>query len=182
MRTTGILGDILPETVKWGIDAIPGLIRNESEQEWSPDYLLRLMAMVRPAEEVVEVLAKRMTLSNKELKRLTQWAAVHPLSDLPGEFGVQKLLYRMGQQAMLDAMRLEIVHLQDREQNEAANDMVKNIDLAENWVRPVFPITGKDLANLGMKPGEAMGKKLDALEDAWIESAFTLTRDELLAE
>ncbi|KAG1702920.1 CCA tRNA nucleotidyltransferase 1, mitochondrial [Nymphon striatum] len=33
MRTTGILGSILPESEKWGTDAIPGLLRMEQEQE-----------------------------------------------------------------------------------------------------------------------------------------------------
>ena len=30
MRTTGVLSRVLPESDKWGIDAIPGLIRNEA--------------------------------------------------------------------------------------------------------------------------------------------------------
>ncbi len=48
MRTTGVLGRILPETEKWGIDTIPLLVDLESAQQLAPDPILRLMAMIRP--------------------------------------------------------------------------------------------------------------------------------------
>lgn len=35
MRQTGILTDILPESEKWGIDAIPGLVATEAALKWS---------------------------------------------------------------------------------------------------------------------------------------------------
>ena len=48
-------------------------------------------------------------------------------------------------------------------------------------VVPVFPITGHDLAGLGMAPGPALGQELARLERAWIESGFALGKGELLA-
>lgn len=46
---------------------------------------------------------------------------------------------------------------------------------------PQLPVNGHDLAGLGMKPGPALGQQLARLEQAWIESGFTLGRDHLLA-
>ncbi|MGB3339634.1 MAG: CCA tRNA nucleotidyltransferase [Devosia sp.] len=46
---------------------------------------------------------------------------------------------------------------------------------------PDFPITGHDLAGLGIAPGPALGQELARLERAWIESGFTLGKGELLA-
>ena len=46
---------------------------------------------------------------------------------------------------------------------------------------PRFPLSGKDLIGLGMRPGPALGSELDRLERAWIEAGFHLDRDELLA-
>ncbi|MFN7091106.1 MAG: CCA tRNA nucleotidyltransferase, partial [Allorhizobium sp.] len=46
MRQSGVLTEILPETEKWGIDAIPGLIAAEQALGWEPDALLRLCAIV----------------------------------------------------------------------------------------------------------------------------------------
>jgi poly(A) polymerase len=48
-------------------------------------------------------------------------------------------------------------------------------------VVPDFPVTGHDLAGLGMAPGPALGQELARLERAWIESGFALGKGELLA-
>lgn len=48
-------------------------------------------------------------------------------------------------------------------------------------VVPDFPITGHDLAGLGIKPGPALGHELKRLERAWIDSGFALGETELLA-
>lgn len=44
-----------------------------------------------------------------------------------------------------------------------------------------FPVSGHDLAGLGMVPGPAMGQELKRLERAWLDSGFTLGKAELLA-
>lgn len=48
-------------------------------------------------------------------------------------------------------------------------------------VVPPFPVTGRDLAGLGMAPGPAVGQQLARLERAWIDSGFALGKGELLA-
>lgn len=48
-------------------------------------------------------------------------------------------------------------------------------------VVPPFPVSGHDLAGLGMAPGPALGRELARLEGAWIESGFALGKGELLA-
>ena len=48
-------------------------------------------------------------------------------------------------------------------------------------VVPDFPVSGHDLAGLGMTPGPALGQELTRLERAWIESGFALGKGELLA-
>lgn len=52
---------------------------------------------------------------------------------------------------------------------------------AEAFQIPTFPVTGKDLLASGMKPGVAMGQRLRKLENAWVFSRFTRTKEELLA-
>ncbi|MEM1365144.1 MAG: CCA tRNA nucleotidyltransferase, partial [Pseudomonadota bacterium] len=42
MRTTGVLNMVLPESEKWGIDAVHGLVEAGRGQGWEPDPLLRL--------------------------------------------------------------------------------------------------------------------------------------------
>ena len=43
-----------------------------------------------------------------------------------------------------------------------------------------FPVTGGALRGRGMAPGEALGATLERLEAAWVDSGFSLGRDELL--
>lgn len=51
--------------------------------------------------------------------------------------------------------------------------------LMEIRLRP-FPISGSDLVGLGLKPGRHLGQELARLERRWIDSGFTLTRNDLL--
>lgn len=182
MRTTGILGGILPETHKWGTDAIPGLLRLEQEQGWMPDPLFRLMGMVRPDVETMEAMAKRMTFSNLETKRMTDWAASPlPTAEIE-EDELAKLLYRNAHQGILDKMRLEVVHLINRDDEPAAQQMLGAADFAKTWERPLFPVKGQDLLDAGAEAGPALGETLKQLEESWVESGFSKTKDDLLGE
>lgn len=79
---------------------------------------------------------------------------------------------------------------------EAAVDGLAVAAARDNWSRdrlaeaarelgrlriPELPVSGHDLAGLGMTPGPAMGRELARLEQAWIESGFTLGKSDLLA-
>lgn len=81
-------------------------------------------------------------------------------------------------------------------QGEFAVEGLAAAAATENWGRPriaetarelsssivgVFPISGHDLAGLGVAQGPAMGRELARLEQAWIESGFALGKGELLA-
>lgn len=46
--------------------------------------------------------------------------------------------------------------------------------------KPVFPVTGKDLIQSGIKPGPEMGKILKNLETKWKDDGYKMTKDELL--
>lgn len=46
---------------------------------------------------------------------------------------------------------------------------------------PELPVSGHDLAGLGLTPGPALGRELARLEQTWIESGFTLGKGDLLA-
>ncbi|MDJ0613120.1 MAG: CCA tRNA nucleotidyltransferase [Rhizobiaceae bacterium] len=180
MRTTGILGGVLPETVKWGIDAIPGLIRIEQALGWEPDFLLRLMAMIRPHGETVDGIAKRMLFSNVERDRLSDWAATAVPAQPVSNDELARSLYRGSRQGLIDAMRLEIVHLQNRDEEAAADNMVSLVAFAEAWEKPEFPVKGQDLIDAGVMPGKELGNRLHVLEERWIESGFNMGKADLL--
>ncbi|MBK1793967.1 CCA tRNA nucleotidyltransferase [Devosia sp. WQ 349] len=53
-------------------------------------------------------------------------------------------------------------------------------ELARLPAQPL-PVSGKDLMHHGLAAGPEMGQRLKKLEKAWVESGFTLSKDELLA-
>jgi poly(A) polymerase len=55
-------------------------------------------------------------------------------------------------------------------------------EAAAGWQRPVFPVTGDDLLARGIPEGPPIGAGLRKLETYWIDSDFTLSRDDLLAK
>lgn len=45
---------------------------------------------------------------------------------------------------------------------------------------PEFPVMGRDLIDLGMRPGPKLGQALATMKDRWIDSGFSLTKVDLL--
>lgn len=52
--------------------------------------------------------------------------------------------------------------------------------LTDNWTPPEFPVSGKILKAHGIEEGVVMGKTLKALEQAWEDSNYTLSQQDLL--
>lgn len=185
MRQTSALTKVLPESEKWGIDAIQPLVATETAMKWAPDALLRLEAIVPPDAPRLAEMSDRLRLSNAEAKRLQDWAlAEKPSADLT-ESRLARLLYREPRDGVIDRMKLALASARERAADGdmalvEAGGYARLLKFASQWEKPVFPLKGADLLAAGHKPGPQMGETLAALEAKWIESGFTLTRAELL--
>ncbi|KQS76908.1 poly(A) polymerase [Rhizobium sp. Leaf384] len=187
MRTSGVLTEILPESEKWGIDAIPGLVAAEQALGWSADPLLRLAAMVPPDPDRLDAMASRLRLSKAESAVMQAFAKAGAIKDTIAETALDRLLYREGRNGVVFRLKLALASV--RQKVEADGDaMAANarlgrlLDRALAWQKPVFPVSGGDLIASGMSPGPAMGAKLGELEESWIASGFRESRDSLLAQ
>lgn len=185
MRQSGVLTAILPESEKWGIDAIHGLVAAERDLGWTPDPLLRLEAILPPDEARMATLSKRLRLSNADAARLTTWAMTPPISDKTGDAAFQKVAYRGDVQGIEDLLRLALASSRTRaEQDMAAlteaGGYSRMLRLLGEWQRPVFPVKGGDLVSLGAAQDRRLGETLKALEDEWVDGGFQLGRDALL--
>ncbi|NOZ31597.1 MAG: CCA tRNA nucleotidyltransferase [Alphaproteobacteria bacterium] len=182
MRTTGVLAQVLPEGEKWGIDGIHGLIETEKTQDWPPDPLLRLMAIVPPMIERIDALADRLKLSNAEHQRLADWARA-PLPESEGPVGdLDRLLYEHNASGVRD--RLALAAAGSISGTNAAFEAGAALALYEHaraFQRPDFPLKGKDLIALGYSPGPKLGAELARLEKIWIGHGFAIDRAALLA-
>jgi poly(A) polymerase len=185
MRQSGVLSAVLPETEKWGIDAIFGVVRTEMALGWPADPLLRLMAMVPPDKPRIADMAKRLRLSKAETRRLTDWAGQAEVPDDTADTALKRILYRGEPVAVTDRLKLRLCGLRGKAETDdaallAAATVSRLIDVANAWERPAFPLSGKDLQARGVDPGPVLGQSLAALEETWVESNFALTRDDLL--
>lgn len=187
MRQAGVLTAVLPESEKWGIDAIGGLIATESALDWDPDPMLRLMAIVPPDPQRMADLALRLKMSRAETDRLARWAGAPVIQPTLAITALDRLLYRHGAEPLADRIRLSLVSARTRAATDpsALTDTAghsRHLARALNWERPRFPVAGADLIARGVRPGPDMGAQLKALEDRWIDSNFTLDKQALLAE
>ena len=185
MRQAGVLTKALPESEKWGIDAIHGLVAAERDLRWSADALLRLEAMVPPDDARMQALAGRLKLSNAEGERLKLWALAPKIEPDGTESDLARKLYRHGRQPIVDRLRLALASARARavESNDAlieAGGYARLLKFAETWKSPKFPLKGADLQKIGMPNGPEMGKLLKRLEEEWVEADFRLDGGALL--
>jgi poly(A) polymerase len=185
MRQAGVLSVAVPESEKWGIDAVHAVVSAGRDLGWKPDPMLRLMAIMPPRIERVEELAARLKLSTAERERLEYWAGAElPQYDLDSQT-FARLLYRSERKGVEDKIRLALADARSKAISDDAQMMraagySRLMDFAESWERPRFPVAGADLIAKGMKSGPKLGARLKALEEKWVDSGFGLTKAELL--
>lgn len=186
MRQAGVLTEVLPETEKWGIDGIHGLVAAEKALGWVPDPMLRLAAIVPPDAARLDALAKRLKMSNAEAARLATWANAPVPPDEVTDVGFDRLLYRHGAEGLILRLKLALASARTAAEGDPAA-MRKSARLsvllkrAENYEKPVFPLGGADIVAAGVPAGKRVGEILKELEDFWVERNFALDRAALTA-
>ncbi|ARO31122.1 poly(A) polymerase domain-containing protein [Rhizobium sp. NXC14] len=186
MRQVAVLTEILPESERWGIDAIPSLVATERALGWAPDPLLRLMAIVPPDAARLEALAARLKLSNAEAATLKAWAMAAPVNDEISPAAFERLLYRNGLDGIVTRLKLALAVARGKAEGDLA-EMARSarlgrlMDQAANWKKPQFPLNGGDVLAAGVASGPRVGELLAVLENQWVEENFASDRTALLA-
>ncbi|APO75546.1 poly(A) polymerase domain-containing protein [Rhizobium etli 8C-3] len=186
MRQVSVLTEVLPETEKWGIDAIPGLVATEKALAWKPDPLLRLASIVPPDAERLEKMADRLRFSNAEAAYLRSWAAAPAVDDEMSAAAIDRLLYRSGAEGIVTRLKLALAVARgkadgDMKEMSRSARLGKLLDRALAWKRPQFPIGGGDIISTGIPAGPRVGELLAKLENQWVDENFAADRATLLA-
>lgn len=157
MRGAGVLAAVLP-----GADdrALAPLVHLEGDTGTAADGIRRLAAL--GGQDVAE----RLRLSKAQARRLARLT-----ESVSGAAAAPELGYRLGAAEGLDVLLLRAA---------AAGQPLAPGARAElaTGAAAEFPLRPKDL--MPRYRGPELGQRLRALERRWIESGFTLTRDELL--
>lgn len=186
MRTSGVLTEILPESEKWGIDAIPALIAAEQAFGWQPDPMLRLAAIIPPDAERLDAMARRLRLSKAEAAVFAEWTKAPRLPATIADTAFDRLLYRHGTSGFDTSLRLALASARQKSESDLAQmpetaRLQRLLSRTEKWQKPVFPLTGADVLQAGIPAGPRVGEILGALEDKWIEGNFNADRATLVA-
>jgi poly(A) polymerase len=182
MRTSGVLGETLPESAKWGIDAIAGLVELEVEFGLRPDPMLRLMSIVPPDPARIGQLAARLKLSNAEADRLRRFGDAAMVAEGVDEGALRQALYASDGDGLRDRLIVETARVLAFEPDgKRAAALRRLLPTALEWRNPQFPLTGQDLIKAGFVPGPALGAELRRLETLWAQGGFKFSAADLLA-
>ncbi|MBW8321169.1 MAG: hypothetical protein K0M47_18065, partial [Rhizobium sp.] len=186
MRQSGVLGAILPETEKWGIDAIPALVAAEQALGWEPQPLLRLAAIVPKDPARLAALAQRLRLSNAEAAFLDRFARAPKPNGEVTDAAFDRELYRLGQDGVIASLKIDFAQARAQAEGDPkamakAGRLSTLLARAEKFERPVFPLSGADVLAAGLAPGPKVGETLKQLEETWVSSNFSFDRAKLLA-
>lgn len=188
MRQAGVLTEVLPETEKWGIDAIHGLIAAEQALDWPVDPLLRLAAIVPPDGARIAALAERLRLSNAETRSLMEWTNAPAVTETTADTAFDRLLYRHGAGGQIMRLKLSLASSRAQARDGDGGEGMKRtgrlsalLARASAWEKPQFPVSGADVVAAGIAPGPRVGEVLAVLEQQWVDVNFSLDRATLLA-
>lgn len=167
MEEAGILQQIFG--MNHSLEPLKRFFEWEGACKVDPSPLLRLMYLGMPSMPARKV-AGHFKLSNQEKRFLTSVEQLpgQSLSANPKE--VRRAIYYNGADVVCagaigpDTNRFQQIQ-----------------SVCQDWTIPLLPVQGRDLISVGVQPGPEMGKTLKELEARWIDSDFTLRKEELLA-
>jgi tRNA nucleotidyltransferase/poly(A) polymerase len=163
MASAGVLGAVLPRA---DVAVFTRMAAIDAREGFAPDAVLRLAALA-PQMDVKQALR----LSNAQAQQLDGLAGASGLSPAMADAELRRMRYALGD-SYAHAVRLSWARADEASWAQA-------YALADKPV-PVFALKGADLLALGYKPGPDVGRVLRLLEEAWIASDFSASKEVLL--
>ena len=172
MAASGILPAILPEAVN--LPRLEHMARIDADNLFPPDAVLRLAALLPDEAAAGTAVAGRLRLSGADRARLEDLlGAAEKVVSYLSVREVRRLLYRLGGPRFKDRVRLKwAASPQDRIGGAGTIQWRMLLAVADAWVRPRFPLTGRAVMAAGVPEGPLVGKVLAEVEDWWIDSDF----------
>ncbi|HEY1710408.1 MAG TPA: CCA tRNA nucleotidyltransferase [Rhizomicrobium sp.] len=168
MAASGILSEVLPSALNFA--RLERLTQHDADAFFTPDPVLRLAALL-PADVVAaRTLSEKWRLSNAQAERLEDIAgAVEKIVSYLSIREVRKLLYRLGPARFKD--RVFLKWAEDSKESNITQWRAL-LALADAWVKPQFPLTGREVMIAGVPQGPLIGQILKEVEDWWVDADF----------
>ena len=163
MLEGGIFEQIIDGTDEQAGHLLDRLVTREQAHGIIPDAVRRLVALLPKAAEEAGRIAKSLKLSKKLQRAIAQRLPAHPATDPVQNGGdIRALAYRTSVEIARD---IALLFADDA----ALPEMIARL---QNWQPPVFPMSGGDLVERGLKPGPIVARTLASIEQAWIDNGF----------
>jgi len=171
MQEDGVLSALLPEAS--GLERLRNLVSLETRSQSGPDPLRRLAALI---DRDADLVASRLKFSSAQRARLIELTVSPPLDLAGGVPAQRRALYHLGPELYVDRALLAAAS------SGGSARLKPLLALAKKWKPVEFPLKGRDLTKLGMKPGPELGKLLHDLAAWWEAGDFKAKRKDCLAE
>lgn len=169
MNKSNLVQYIFPQPLN--LKALEVLINFEK----STKVMRRLAALLLPLIEVEEN-AKALRLSRAQKQYLHTCNS--RIEDYPSTIKTTyRNLYYDGVELFQD---LTMLSLTQRPLSSTPSILEEALKIAATWTPPTFPVKGKDLVGMGVKPGPKLGDLLKQCEKWWIDENFQPDRDACL--
>ena len=168
MAATGILPELLPGALS--LPRLERLTDIDAANQLPRDAILRLAALLPEGDiEAVHAAADALKLSNADRARLEQALSGEKIPAQLAAREARALLYRIGTARFKDKVLLQWAAAA---KGAAALQWRMLLEMAGNWQRPRFPLTGRDVMLAGVPEGPDVGRVLARVEDWWVGGDF----------
>ena len=172
MAATGILSLLLPGALQ--LARLEKLAQLEGENLVVGDAVLRLAALLPDGDSSAQAAAGALRLSNAVRDRLEQALGGEKIGVQISAQEARQRLYRIGAASFKDKVMLQWA---SAPQGAGAWRML--LEMADNWQRPRFALTGRDVMQAGIAQGPDVGRLLAQVEDWWVEGDFAASESAL---
>jgi len=188
MHGQGILAHILPEADNFGRLRVLSWLerRGLARSDIPPDAIRRLAAMLTTDRAGAEAVGERLKLSGIQTRRLMAMAEPH--QDLRHDLdprATRRMLRHLGAETFRDVALLAWAERRSHIARPAAaesRDWINLLDTAQAWTPVELPVKGRDIMELGVPHGPAIGRLLSRVEGWWEDSDYRPDREQCLAE
>ncbi|MEO7053578.1 MAG: CCA tRNA nucleotidyltransferase [Rhizomicrobium sp.] len=175
MAASGILPELLPHALQ--LPRLENLVVIEAENQFPPDPILRLAALLPDEADIALATGERLKLSGAERARLEGLAAAREkIAAHLSAADVRRLLYRIGVPRFRDRVLLSWAV---SPRGVGAIQWRMLLSIADGWERPRFALTGREAMAAGVPEGPDVGRVLAAVEAWWLEEDFLPDQDAL---
>lgn len=156
------------------LDRLVKVAALETRLKLPPDPVRRLCALTITGAG--RDIAETLKLTNAERGRLLAASDARSAFDVTSEENIRRQIYEIGNDRASDRILI------DWEPGIEEGLWHRAFEIATSWLRPTFPLAGRDLIKLGINPGPELGTRLAEIEAWWIAGDFTANAATCLAE